>query len=297
MEHQAVVDKQATDRAVANSMSGDNVMSAVALPSWKDNRPEAVLQRRLKGLFSHNLSVTHPRNVLQRNKIIQLGGGPKPLDVGLSDAEKITEHGGFSIYYGKKGSEYYVDALIKEEDKTVEAAYVQIVVSGKSIALHTNAHEKYRGGIGTAILPIAIYVIGRKHVREDSVVTLPMGGAAVIKLLTEKLSQILGTPDIHKEAEKLKTARKSSGKKGSMDVDKLSEDVSEEHKLHMQSLMNSDKGSQLTFTSYGRQVVEDNPTEVQFGLDAYIKKVTTDPSQLFVDIPGNLFLEFAASFR
>ncbi|MEH1781836.1 MAG: DUF4157 domain-containing protein [Nostoc sp.] len=239
----------------------------------------------------------------QLKQVVQLGGGPKPSEVGLMDAEEVHKHGNFVIFYGKKQDGHsYVEALVLEAQTTVCAAYVQVITKGKSVTLHTKAESKYQGGIGSAILPVAIATLATKHVKDDSTVTLPMGGAAVIKLLVEKLSKILGNPDIHSVADLKKQYRKTQEKTendGStiLDTDVLDKKIAQEHKLHMQSLLNSEKGKRLSFTSYGRKVVESNATDREFNLEQYIDKIATDPSQLFIDIPGNLFLEFAKELR
>jgi len=241
------------------------------------------------------------RETKQLKQVMQFGGGPKPSEVGLIDAEEITKVGDFVVYHGTKSDGLsYIEALILDDKTTVCAAYVQIVIAGDSVTLHTKAEGKYQGGIGTAILPIAIAVVANKHVTAKSNVTLPMGGAAVIKLLVEKLSKTLGNPDIHSVADLKKLERKKKDKESGasgMDPDVMDKSIAEEHKLHMQSLMKSKKGSELTFTSYGRNVVEESSKDIDIDLDGYVKKITEAPSQLFVDIPGNLFIEFAAGLR
>ncbi len=253
---------------------------------------EELRQHKLKD------ATTHHSAVQQQVGVVQFGGGPEPAKVGLINPQKITTIGDFAIYHGTKSDGYhYIEALTLEDKATVCAAYVQIVIIGDSVTLHTKADGKYQGGIGTTILPVAIYVVANRHVSAKSTVTLPMGGAAVIKLLVEKLSKTLGDPDIHSLADLKKTERKKKGNNTDMDPDVMDKGVAEEHKLHMQSLMQTEKGNQLSFTSYGRTVVEAADDEIDMDLDAYIEKITESPSQLFVDIPGTLFIEFAASFR
>lgn len=310
--------KENKSRPVANSVAQKKSNGSQGF-EFVDNRDEAVAQRKIQEIANKNSPALTQRYVklkseekarqgkfdtvqkkksktAQLKEIIQCGGGPKPSDVQLSEAEKICTFDNFVIYHGKRKKKIYVEALIKVENKTVRAAYVEIVIKGKSITLHTFAKGEYRGKIGTAILPIAIATVANKHVKNDSTVTLPMGGAAVIKLLISKLSQILGTPEIHAKAEELREKRKEKGLSEKMHPDILSKNVAKEHKLHMESLMKSEKGQQLSFTSYGLKVVA-KPKEEQFGLEDYLKKITTSPSQLWVDIPGKLFIEFAIALQ
>jgi hypothetical protein len=232
----------------------------------------------------------------QLKSVIQFGGGPKPPEGELDNAEEIATTGGFGIFYGTKKGVPYVMAYTKPGNITIEAAYVQIDLKGKNVTLHTSAKDAYRGGIGTSILPVAIRVVATKHTADDSLITLPMGGGAVIKLMIESLSKILGDPSLHEIGDLLKKERKEKkAEKKEGDPNLFDASLAPEHAQHMRALLLGEHGSKMRFISYGKNVTENaGPKDITSTINEYIENIKVKNAQLFVDIPGNLFKIFAA---
>lgn len=214
------------------------------------SNPNNSKQKTPVQLQSPSQSVTHV-------SVIQYGGSKWTPHSDRQLLEKIGESSGIALYYTKDAESFYVEGW-RETDKKkwVYAGAVQLEPKGKFLAMHTRSEEGMEGGLGAVMMKMAIDVVVKHHTGFEFVQLTPAPGAASKKVI-ELLSQKVGDPDTHAEAENLRAIRikdQKNAKSGqhSGDRDKRLQTwdpfILPEHLRHLESIVGSDQtdGIQIT---------------------------------------------------
>lgn len=240
--------------------------------------------------------------------VVQFGGTNWQPYKKRTHISKLGTRSGITAHYTHDGANFYIEGWIEGEHGGECAGEVQIV-PGDPLALHTKSEGSSRGGLGDKLMPIALKTVAENH-NEGKAVLLPMGGGAVIKLIIGSLSEVFGVPEIHKMAKESTKIRKAKQKQELLNaeteedrqkiledrksgVSEFNPDFLEEHGLHLNALLRSDKGKRIQIISSVYVKIE--PMDVtEMSIQDHLKRVVEHPA-MNVILPMDLFIEYAES--
>ncbi len=240
--------------------------------------------------------------------VVQFGGTNWQPYKKRTHISKLGTRSGITAHYTHDGANFYIEGWIEGEHGGECAGEVQIV-PGDPLALHTKSEGSSRGGLGDKLMPIALKTVAKNH-NEGKSVLLPMGGGAVIKLIIGSLSEVFGVPEIHEIAKESTKIRKAKQKKELLDagteearekiledrksgVSAFNPDFLEEHGLHLNALLSSDKGKRIQIISSVYVKIEPMDT-TEMSIQDHLKRVIEQPA-MNVILPMDLFIEYAES--
>lgn len=224
---------------------------------------------------------------------MQLGGDDRSKEATTKVISKIGTFEGMSVYYTKGTQHHHVEAWENQQ-----RVGVVDIVEGETTVLHTHSDEQ--GGRGNILASIAIKIIAKNHAQGPGSVQLPMGGGAVVKLMISKLSQVLGDPGLHGQAEDLRKTRieqeKITKPKKPDNLDAFDGRFMGEHLMHMRALTEGPHADQLNIVSPIGKVVQTPDASAKFpetAPDADYQNQLQRAAKLTVTIPNDLFRKFA----
>jgi hypothetical protein len=236
-------------------------------------------------------------NAYTQSNVIQFGRDNPPSELTNTIITKIGNVSNMAIFYTRGVKDFHIEAW--EGEKRV--AIVNIETNKKDTILHTSSDEQ--GGRGNELVPVALKIIAKYHTQDPKgSVELPMGGGAVVKLMISKLSKVFGDEKTFFQAEQLRKER--LGTKKTMpkttektDLDRFNPIFLEEHKLHMQAILNGKYNDHIDIMSPLGKVVKDGGDilgqQVTIG-ENYTTQLLK-AAKLTVTIPNPLFNLFAES--
>ncbi len=285
-------------RASQGGHEGAASMSAsLSSVSPKKSESTQYLQKVI-GLSPQVQRMRRFQQMANQGRPIQRGGAKWTPQGDREMIGKLFDSGGYASFYTKDADSHYVEAWKNIDDTWTYVGYIQIVVVGNAVVLHTRSEEGMDGGMLGAITVTAI-----KKVVEDfggyATVNMMSAPGAASKKLIEMLSSTVGTPDIHKEAEKLKKTRKEHGnvakplnetpEEREKRLQTWHPSMMSEHHLHLESLARSPENGDMTIVGPAGPLVgtndnveaEDQVRSIRGGNNAgYVVEISMDKVRL-----------------
>ena len=263
-------------------------------------RSASVHARATANLFSPQ---TTSATTAQRSvSVIQLGGSKWTPHSDRTFIRKLGEKDGIALFYTRDATSFYVEGFRVDGEHSKYAGAVQIEPKGTYLAMHTRSEEGMEGGLGVVMMKFAIDIAAKEHTDYEFVQLTPAPGAASKKVI-ELLSQKVGRPERHEQAEKEKKLRAKLMEGFEEPTEETDRDkrlqtwaphVLPEHLLHLKALVESDRTEGIQISGPAGGLIGFDP-QALVPPEEHVQVISMDEhaSGYGIMIPMRVFLKIA----